>query len=100
MIVLVWKYYAPIVAAFLQSVRLVLPPETVSIAQGNYVAAGVPYNVRVLEDWQKILKLSTALVLLHYEKHESSPNEQGFNVLSQCKKKLLLLTTNQTQQSS
>jgi hypothetical protein len=31
---------------------------------------------------------------------ESSPNEQRFNVLSHCKRKFLLLTTNQTQQSS
>ena len=69
-------------AAFLQSVRLVLQPETVPIAQGKCVAAGFPYNVRVLKDWQKVLKLSMALILLSHERNESSSNEQGFNVLS------------------
>ncbi len=69
-------------AAFLQSVRFVLHPETVPLAQGKYVAAGFPCSVRVLEDWQKVLKLSTALILLHHERNESSPNEQGFKSLS------------------
>jgi hypothetical protein len=31
---------------------------------------------------QKILKLFTALILLHYKKNESSPNEQELKTLS------------------
>ena len=65
-------------AASVLNVKLVLRLENVPIAQGKNVAVGFLCNVRMLEDWQKVLKLSMALILLYHESDESSSNEQGF----------------------